>query len=98
MVDGFTKTALTMMVIIAGVFVISAYIGHVLGSKMEGTDSIVEDTAASSAFGAVPQATHVGPTITSVVGEPIGFTFADVVAGLIVGYYWTDIFRREEDA
>jgi len=96
--DGFTKTALTMMVIIAGIFSIGAYLGHVFGSKMEGTDSIVEDTAVSTAFGAIPPATHVGPTITGVVGEPIGFTFAGIVAGLIVGYYWTELFRRQNDA
>ncbi|MCW3134826.1 MAG: hypothetical protein N2V78_10915 [Methanophagales archaeon] len=94
MLDRFTKTALALMVVITVIFVIGAYLGYVAGSEMEGTDAMVEDTAASTANA---EATSLAPAITDVVGEPIGFTIAGIVAGFIVGYFWTELFRRREN-
>jgi len=94
-IDQFTKIALVLMVAITLTFCAFAYIGHLSGAEMEGTDAIVEDTAASTAN---VEATGVMPAITDVIGEPPGFTLAGIVAGLIVGYYWTEMFRRREDA
>lgn len=95
MLDRFTKTALVLMAVITAIFAIGAYLGYAAGSGMEGTDAIVEDTAASTVNA---EASQIGPAITDVVGEPIGFTIAGIVAGFIVGYYWTEMFRRQENA
>ncbi len=95
MLDRFTKTALVLMVVIASVFVTCAYLGYIGGAEMEGTDAMVEEHAASTAN---VEATAIIPALTDVVGEPAGFTIAGIIAGFIVGYYWTEMFRRRGNA
>ena len=96
MLDRFTKTALVLMVVITAIFIVGAYIGYIGGHEMEGTDAIVEEHAASTAVNV--EATSSVPAITDLVGEPLGFTIAGMAAGFIVGYLWTGLFRREENA
>ncbi len=93
MPDKFTLIAIALMAVISVSLAIGAYVGYKSGSEMEGTDAIVEDTAAST-VGA--EATAIGPAITDVVGEPAGFTIAGIIAGFIIGYYWPEVFRRRE--
>ena len=96
MLDQFTKMALVLMVVITAIFLIGAYLGYIGGHGMEGTDAMVEEHAASTV--ANVEATSLVPAITDLVGEPLGFTIAGIVAGFIVGYLWTGLFRRREDA
>ena len=97
MVDKFTQTALVLMVVITALFCIGAYIGYIGGAGMEGTDGVVEEHAAEIGG---REATELIPTIGVYgdMGEYVGFTLAGVVSGLIVGYLWTGIFWRREDA
>ena len=97
MVDKFTKTALVLMVVTTALFCIGAYIGYVGGADMEGTDGLVEEHAAEiggrEAIDYIPTIGLYGD-----MGEYVGFTLAGMVSGLIVGYFWTGIFGRREDA
>ncbi len=85
------------MVVVTAIFCIGAYIGYIGGSGMEGTDGVVEDHAAASGG---REAVELIPTIGVYgdMGEHVGFTLAGVVSGLIVGYLWTGMFWRREDA
>lgn len=96
MLDRFTKTALVLMIVITAIFLIGAYLGYIGGHGMEGTDAMVEEHAASTA--ANVEAVALIIAITDLVGESWGFTIAGIVAGFIVGYIWTGLFRGREDA
>lgn len=97
MVDKFTQTALVLMVVITALFCIGTYIGYIGDAGMEGTDGVVEEHAAELGG---REATELIPTIGIYgdMGEYVGFTLAGVVSGLIVGYLWTGIFWRRENA
>ncbi|MFQ6056344.1 MAG: hypothetical protein ACE5J9_10225 [Methanosarcinales archaeon] len=92
-IDTFTRNALVIMSGILTIMIIMAYLGFSSGAKMEGTDAIVEENAAKLG--------NKNPTnlvTLDETGEYIGFTLAGVFSGLIVGYYWTELFgkRRRE--
>jgi hypothetical protein len=89
--DKFTKYALSTMVLIVAVMLVSTYVGAVvLKSGMEGTDSQVNNSAhATSWFGLPFTADALGQ-----VGEYIGFSAAGAVGGLIVGYNYPKIFIK----
>ncbi len=88
--DNFTKTCLLLLTATTLVMLAATYIGQSSGGEMEGTDGIVEDTAASTANKEVIQ---LIPTIPEDL-EPIGFTLAGVVGGFLSGFFWYDAFER----
>jgi len=95
--DRFTKTALVLMVVITAIILIIAYLGYIGDQgKMKGIGPIVEKHAASTVANVAP--VSLVPAITDLVGKFWGFTIAGIVAGFIVGYLWTGLFRRREDA
>lgn len=97
MLDRFTKTALVLLVIITAIIFIIAYLGSIGDQgKMKGIGPIVEKHAASTVANVAP--VSLVPAITDLVGKFWGFTIAGIVAGFIVGYLWTGLFRRREDA
>ncbi len=97
MLDRFTKTALVLLVIITAIILIIAYLGYIGDQgKMKGIGPIVEKHAASTVANVAP--VSLVPAITDLVGKFWGFTIAGIVAGFIVGYLWTGLFRRREDA
>ena len=97
MLDRFTKTALVLMVVITAIILIIAYLGYIGDQgKMKGIGPIVEKQAASTVTNVAP--VSLVPAITDFVGKFWGFTIAGIVAGFIVGYLWTGLFRRREDA
>ena len=94
MIDQFTKIALILMLLLTASFCIGSYIGYMSGSEMETAYVVVMEEAAAIA-NVKPE--HIIPGITDVLGEPVGFTIAGIVAGFVIGYCWAGIFRREED-
>ena len=94
MLDRFTKIALILMLVLTASFCIGSYIGYMSGSEMETAYVVVMEEAAVAAN---VEPKHIIHGITDVVGEPVGFTIAGIVAGFIIGYCWADMFRREED-
>ncbi|VVB90839.1 Cobalt transport protein CbiM [uncultured archaeon] len=81
--DRFTKTALLLMFLIAGVIAASAYIGYMGGGNMAGVDGTVE---AGAAPGAVPDG--IGVKLMARFGEPLGFALVGITGGLATGYFW----------
>ncbi len=91
--DRFTKTALTLMILITSLFAIGAYIGYLRGGNMAGTDGTVEALAAP---GANPDG--IGVKLMERFGEPVGFGSVGIIGGLVTGYYWNALRRRKSDA
>lgn len=87
--DRFTKTALSVMVMISLVIVAGAYIGHLRGTAMAGTDSTVEAFAAPGAG-----KDGIGVKLMARIGEPLGFAFVGITGGLLTGYFWTGRGRK----
>ena len=90
--DKFTKYALITMTVIVVVMLISTYVGYSLfGSSIFQTRylTVMEDQARQfgRTFGWVVE---LGQT-----GEYIGFGFAGVVAGFIIGYLIPSVFYNE---
>lgn len=81
--DNFTKTALLLMVVIASVIAMGAYVGYLKGGDMAGVDGIVEARAAP---GVNPDG--IGTRLMARFGEPLGFAFVGITGGLVTGYYW----------
>lgn len=90
--DNFTKACLLLMLLSTSIMVVATYIGQSGGEEMEGTDAIVEETAASIAS---KEAVQLVPAIPEDL-EPVGFTLAGVFAGLIFGFFWCDAFERRD--
>ncbi len=88
--DNFTKYSLILMILITAIFVAATYIGQSSGKEMEGTDAIVEDTAVSTA-NAKP--VELIPAVPEDL-EPVGFTFAGIFGGFLLGFFWYDVFER----
>ncbi len=88
-IDSFTKTALLLMAIITSVIVIGSYIGYSNGGNMAGVDGTVEKLAAPDA-----NIDGIGQRLMAKFGEPVGFAFVGIVGGLITGYFWIDIRRK----
>ncbi len=81
------------MILATSVLVAATYAGQALGGKeLEGTDGIVEDTAASTAN---KEAVELVPAIPEDL-EPHGFTLAGVVGGFFFGFFWYDAFERRD--
>jgi len=91
-VDKFTAYSLSLMLVITAILVVATYIGQASGGELEGTDGIVEDTAASTA-GVEP--VELIPAIPEDL-EPVGFTLAGIVGGFIFGFLWYDVFERRD--
>ncbi len=85
--DRFTVYSIALLVLISSAIIVASYIGHKKGA-LEGTDDIVEDLATSTTH---VQAKEIVPAIPEKL-EPIGFTLAGVFGGLLVGYFWEDVF------
>ncbi|MFQ5976010.1 MAG: hypothetical protein ACE5J5_06835 [Candidatus Hydrothermarchaeales archaeon] len=67
------------------IITLGAYFGSAKGD-LGGTDALVEDMAAT-AGGYEP----ITPVVLSEIGENIAFTLAGLFAGIVFGYYWTDL-------
>ena len=87
--DRFTKTALSLMILITALLAIGAYIGYLRGSAMAGTDSTVEAIAAPGAI-----SNGIGVRLMARFGEPIGFGSVGIIGGLITGYFWSGARRK----
>ncbi len=81
--DRFTKTALSLMVLITLVISAGAYAGYLRGGDNAGVDGAVETLAA-------PYATSdgIGTRLMARFGEPVGFAFVGTIGGLFTGYFW----------
>ncbi len=88
--DKFLVYALTLLFVISFAIMVASYIGHKMGYSLEGADDVVENMAVSHSHA---KPTEVLPAIPEHL-EPVGFTLAGVVGGLLVGYFWEDIFRE----
>ncbi len=93
MIDKFTKYALIVMVSIVAVMMITTYVGYSMyGESVFETRylTVMEDQARQLglAFG---HPIELGPE-----GEYIGFTFAGVIAGLVIGYLIPSVFGQKE--
>ena len=81
--DRFTKTALSMMFLIAAVIAVGAYIGYMSGGNMSGTDGTVEASAVTEAV-----SDSIGVKLMARFGEPVGFALVGITGGLFTGYFW----------
>ena len=81
--DKTTKTILILWLCTVVVITTGAYFGSKRGD-LGGTDKLVEDMAAT-AGGWTPTT----PLPLSEIGENIAFTIAGLLAGIVIGYYWT---------
>jgi hypothetical protein len=88
-IGNFTKTALLLMVIITSVIALASYIGNSGGGNMAGVDGTVEKLAASDA-----RIDGVGQRLMAKFSEPVGFGFVGILGGLLTGYFWIDIRRK----
>jgi hypothetical protein len=94
-IDKFTKYALTTMIAIVAVMIVSTYVGYLIfGSSIFETRylTVIEDQAKQFglAFGHIIE---LGET-----GEYVGFTLAGVVAGFVIGYLMPSVFEHKEAA
>jgi len=94
-IDKFTKYALTTMIAIVAVMMVSTYVGYLIfGSSIFETRylTVIEDQARQFglAFGHI---IDLGET-----GEYVGFTLAGVVAGFVIGYLMPSVFEHKEAA
>jgi hypothetical protein len=94
-IDKFTKYALTTMIAIVAVMMVSTYVGYLIfGSSIFETRylTVIEDQARQFglAFGHIIE---LGET-----GEYVGFTLAGVVAGFVIGYLMPSVFEHKEAA
>lgn len=87
--DRFTKAALILMILITSVIAAGAYIGYLRGGDMAGVDSTVEGLAAPDAI-----SSGIGVRLMARFGEPLGFAFVGITAGLVTGYFWTELRRK----
>ncbi|MCX9012840.1 MAG: energy-coupling factor ABC transporter permease [Candidatus Methanoperedens sp.] len=87
--DRFTKTALVLMVIIASAIAAGAYTGYLKGYEMAGVDGTVETSAAPYA-----DTDSIGARLMVRFGEPLGFALVGITGGLITGYFWTGLWRK----
>ncbi|HID27277.1 MAG TPA: hypothetical protein EYP22_05570 [Methanosarcinales archaeon] len=88
-IDTFTRNALIIMFGIVAIMSLMAYLGFSSGAKMNGTDAIVEENAAK-----LGKKNPTNLVTLDETGEYIGFTLAGVFSGLIIGYYWTELFGK----
>lgn len=84
--DRFTVTTVMLMVSIASIIAVFAYIGHLDGANMAGIDTTVEAMAAPDVSPA-----GIGTRLMSIIGEPLGFALAGITGGLFTGYFWRDL-------
>ena len=91
--DKFNRNALIgcalMSALIIGFFYIGGYIGH---KELEGTDSKVENQAATSGVEKTP---HSSLYELDQNGEYIGFGTVGILGGLFAGYIWPMVFEEE---
>jgi hypothetical protein len=71
------------MILIAAVIVAGAYMGHISGKKMAGTDGTVEAYAAPGSV-----SDSIGARLMKRLGEPLGFALVGITGGLVAGFYW----------
>jgi len=93
--DKFTKYALTIMIIIVAVLIVSTYVGYqIFGPSIFETKylTVIEDQARllGLAFGHVIELGEMG--------EYVGFTLAGVVAGFVIGYLFPSVFELKEES
>jgi cobalt/nickel transport system permease protein len=81
--DKFTRTAFTLMILIALIIAIGAYVGYLRGGNMAGVDGTVETLAAPYAI-----SDGIGAGLMARFGEPLGFAFVCITGGLVTGYFW----------
>ena len=89
--DRFVVYSIALLVLISSAIIVASYVGHKKG-ELEGTDDIVEDLATSATH---VQAKEIVPAIPEDM-EPIGFTIAGILGGLLVGYFWEDVVGTGE--
>lgn len=87
--DRFTRTALLLMVSIASIITIAAYIGYLGGANLAGTDGTVEAKAAPAA-----SIDGIGIRLMARLGEPLGFALVGITGGLFTGYFWSELRRK----
>jgi len=83
----FAAVCLLLMCLVCGAILFSAWYSYNSGKNLEATDDIVNGMAEHSTQ---HTATDYMPHVSEEM-EPVGFTLAGVVAGLIVGYLWEEI-------
>ena len=91
--DKFTKYALTIMIIIVAVLIVSTYVGYqIFGPSIFETKylTVIEDQARllGLAFGHVIELGEMG--------EYVGFTLAGVASGFVIGYLFPSVFELKE--
>ncbi len=91
----FAAVCIALMVVISLAIIASAWYSYNSGKSLEATDDIVNGMAEHHGAVATDYMPHVPEEL-----EPVGFTLAGIVAGLIVGYLWEDIAElgRESEA
>lgn len=89
--DKFTKVSLVLMVVIVLAIIILAYIGSEY--EMKGSDEIVSEIITEQTD---KEPISVVPTISNLIGEEITYTIVGIIAGFIVGYFWTDLFNNKD--
>lgn len=86
--DRFTRNALSVALLAIFFWSLLGYLGSFYGD-MGGTDKKVEETAAR-----LNPVAPSAPISLSPRGENIAFTLGGILAGLVVGYYYPDLFER----
>ena len=89
--DKTTKTILILWLCTIVVITTGAYYGSKRGD-LGGTDKLVEDMAAT-AGGYKPTT----PLPLSKTGENIAFTIGGLFAGIVIGYYWTQLDKKTQN-
>ena len=93
--DKFTKYALTIMITIVAVLMVSTYVGYqIFGPSIFETKylTVIEDAARQFGF-AFGHVIELGAT-----GEYVGFTLAGVVSGFVIGYLFPTVFELKEES
>ena len=88
--DRFTRNVLIVSLLALLFWPLLGYMGSFYGD-MGGTDKKVEEAAAAT--GEVKASV---PVSLSPLGENIVFTLGGVLGGLVVGYYYPDLFESPE--
>ncbi len=83
-IDRFTRTALSLMVLITLTISAGAYLGFLKGGDNAGVDGTVEKAASPYAI-----SEGFGVRLMARFTEPVGFAFVGTMGGLITGYFWS---------